>query len=187
MPRSAPRLSPRYGWPSGVTTSHSRRAQTTSASGSIRAKVSGSGRRYMSDSSSRADPSIAEPSNHSPCCRTSGSRRTGMETFLTVPAMSANCSSTWTTPAARQRSITSFSVSGMAQQIVEVRRGARRGQEAGRERGDYQPESLLGWLGDPSLGGEVEAAEVEVLPVLEVVQQLAGVLVALVRVLAQAL
>src|SRR5258708_15805732 len=110
-----------------------------------------------------------------------------METFLTVPAMSANCAPPWTTPAARQRSITSFAVSGMGQQIVEVRRGARRGQEADRERGDYQPEALLRWLSDDAFGGEVEAAEVEILPVREIVEQLAGVLVALVRVLAQAL
>src|SRR5205807_1388420 len=109
----------------------------------------------------------------------------GTETFFTAPAMSANWSSTWTTPASRQRSMMSFSVSGMAQQIVEVGGRGSGHQEADRERGDDQVEALLRRLRDRALGGEVEPAQVEVLPVLEVVQELAGVLVALVRVFAQ--
>src|ERR1035437_4855485 len=45
------------------------RAHGTPA-GSITENVDGSGRRYMSDSTSRAKPSIADPSNHSPAART---------------------------------------------------------------------------------------------------------------------
>src|ERR1700738_4812165 len=142
-----------------------RRAHTTSASGSMTANVARSGLWKIAVSPSRASPSIAEPSNHSPSLRTSGRRRTGTQTLLTAPVTSANWSSTWITPALRQRSTTSFSVSGMVQQIVEVGGGCSAQQETHTEAGDDEVETPLRLRPDGRLRGKYKLAQVQVLPV----------------------
>src|ERR1700730_12411952 len=142
-----------------------RRAHTTSASGSMTANVARSGRRNISDSTSRATTSITERTNNTPPLRTSGRRRTGPQTVLTAPVTSANWSSTWITPALRQRSTTSFSVSGMIQQIVEVGGGCTAQQETHTEAGDDEVETPLRLRPDGRLRGKYKLAQVQVLPV----------------------
>src|SRR5882724_5084904 len=54
--------------------------------------VERSGRRYMSDSSIRTNPSIDEPSNMIWPSSAVGNCRSGISTFLITPRMSVNCS-----------------------------------------------------------------------------------------------
>src|SRR5579859_4847767 len=88
----------------GVYTSQIRRpSRCPFCSQGNTANVEASGRRYISDSATRAKLSSAEPSNHIPWLKAVSSCRAGTCTVLMIPVTSVNCRSRYATPISRIR------------------------------------------------------------------------------------
>lgn len=119
---STVRGSPAKGVPSGIVTSQMRRA--TRADGSPHGNswnVARSGLRSMSDSSTRTNPAMLEPSNMRSPCSALRNCEAGTSTFLITPRMSVNCRR-------RKRTWCASASARMSAGVAPVREAGRSGR-----------------------------------------------------------